>query len=127
MRHPGTCTFQRSHSACTFNLLCNFAGGVPLEGCGGDIFSTCCMLYNSHNHKPLKDYRSHNLPLDQTSLDPSISNSYFSFSSQSSRYTHYEQPYLNDYNYYNVRRTRPTYFALDMPRQSRNYFKDDCK
>ena len=48
IRHPGTCTFQRSQSACTFSLLCYLAGGTPVEGCGGDFSTTCCMLHNSH-------------------------------------------------------------------------------
>lgn len=48
VRHPGTCTFQRSQPACTFSLLCYLAGGIPIEGCGGDITVTCCMLYNGH-------------------------------------------------------------------------------
>lgn len=49
VRHPGTCTFQRSQPACTFSLLCYLAGGVPIEGCGGDVAMTCCMLYNGQH------------------------------------------------------------------------------
>lgn len=44
VRHPGTCTFQRSQPACTFSLLCYLAGGLPVEGCENNIGLTCCML-----------------------------------------------------------------------------------
>lgn len=45
VKHPGTCTFQRSQPACTFSLLCYLAGGLPVEGCEGDTGLTCCLLY----------------------------------------------------------------------------------
>lgn len=47
VKHPGTCTFQRSQPACTFSLLCYLAGGLPVEGCEGDSGLTCCLLYSS--------------------------------------------------------------------------------
>lgn len=63
VRHPGTCTFQRSQPACTFSLLCYLAGGVPIEGCGGDISVTCCMLYNPSSQNFASDYSNTNLPI----------------------------------------------------------------
>ncbi|RWS17620.1 Plasma kallikrein-like protein, partial [Dinothrombium tinctorium] len=69
IRHPGTCTFQRSQSACTFSLLCHLAYGVPIEGCGGDLSVTCCMLYNAFNPHIHPNYH-HSLPPPHSPLHP---------------------------------------------------------
>lgn len=44
IKHPGTCTYDRSHAACTFSLLCYLANGVPVEGCEENTPTTCCIL-----------------------------------------------------------------------------------
>lgn len=52
IRHPGTCTYQKSQPACTFSLLCYLAGGVPIEGCEADLGMTCCVLYGAAASNP---------------------------------------------------------------------------
>ena len=138
VRHPGTCTFQRSQQACTFNLLCYVAGGVALEGCGSDISFTCCMFYkspnqdltssyNSHHHKP-RHHHHHHMPIDHSSSTHSaVLNSHLSLSLPSPYHTHFDMPHVNDYNNRNVRRTHPVSQALDKPRQSRFHIREDCK
>lgn len=44
IRHPNSCSYDRSHAACTFSLLCYLANGVPVEGCEDNSSMTCCYL-----------------------------------------------------------------------------------
>ena len=44
IRHPSSCSLDRSHAACTFSLLCFLANGVPVEGCEDNSSATCCYL-----------------------------------------------------------------------------------
>ncbi|RWS30337.1 serine protease 27-like protein, partial [Leptotrombidium deliense] len=143
IRHPGTCTFQRSQSACTFSLLCHLAYGVPIEGCvsceaiscGGDLSVTCCMLYNNHPynqnaqlgspsypaHPPLHPFSgaakspSFQIPFAQQPPPP-VSSSVYSYGGPSAQS-------LQDYSI--VRRGKPSYSSYDERQFSRNYIDDD--
>ena len=90
VRHPGTCTFQRSQPACTFSLLCYLAGGLPVEACEGNVGLTCCVLSSSSGHSVLDAASGpvippSSLPTDITPNAPSsYSNSYPVGSSSSS-------------------------------------------
>lgn len=126
IRHPGTCTFQRSQSACTFSLLCYLAGGTPVEGCGGDFSTTCCMLHSSH-YSPPPFPPSPSPPMSSPSPPPFHSNPspthsrYVTSNSESHQSHDYPEPHpysfgrttpptteFIDYGFDNtIRRTRP--------------------
>ncbi|OTF70385.1 hypothetical protein BLA29_013236, partial [Euroglyphus maynei] len=44
IHHPNTCSNDRSQTACTFNLLCYLANGIPVEGCEDNPSITCCYI-----------------------------------------------------------------------------------
>jgi hypothetical protein len=140
IRHPGTCTFQRSQPACTFSLLCYLAGGVPVEGCGGDLGTTCCMLNNS----PQMHFPLNSMPPPVTSSSPPSFNpsspphSFGTSNSQNHDYPyhfgHPTPPTLDPHTHNTIRRTRPAGNIKPIFREvsnrkmfARNLGGEDCK
>lgn len=134
VRHPGTCTFQRSQPACTFSLLCYLAGGTPIEACDGDISVTCCILHDVHNNK--KVFPTHstssqstatNVESNAPSSTPTFKSSFSSSQLSSSSPYSARHDYPSNYEEFNsVRRSRPL-SLFGKERQSRNYISDDSE
>lgn len=47
IKHPGTCSHDRSQAACSFNIICHLANGVSVEKCENNSSMTCCYLHSN--------------------------------------------------------------------------------
>lgn len=106
IRHPSSCSYDRSHAACTFSLLCYLANGVPVEGCEDNSSMTCCYLNpkgvnaatasNKGESRASSMYRQYPAASSESTLAPGSSVSTFrapaSYHSASNSVSNYYNP-----------------------------------